>query len=110
VLRVPLKVIDDKRARRAARTLLVLLPARTTVAYGEKWRCAGWLSCRRALRQTRVACLIPGYLRCRHLAVMQRATLPRRRRRLHIAGPLYSLKHTFEDSLDNEHCQPSVAA
>ncbi len=111
-LRVPLRVETINSQDAPHGTLLVLLPRETEVAYGERVEVRGLITLPDAFEtDTGRVFDYPGYLRVRGIsAVMQRATLRAQEPAgLTVLGPLYSLKHVFEDSLEQNIAEPEVS-
>jgi len=111
-LRVPLKVETINGQDAPHGTLLVLLPRETTVAYGERLEVRGLVVLPQAFEtDTGRVFDYPGYLRVRGIsAVMERATLRAQEPAgLTVLGPLYALKHTFEESLNLNIAEPEVS-
>ncbi len=111
-LRVPLKVETINSQDAPHGTLLVLLPRETEVAYGEKLEVRGLIALPESFEtDTGRVFDYPGYLRVRGIsAVMQRATLRAQEPAgMTVLGPLYSLKHVFERSLEHNIAEPEVS-
>ena len=111
-LRVPLKVETINGQDAPHGKLLVLLPRESEVAYGERLEVRGLIALPESFEtDTGRVFDYQGYLRVRGIsAVMSRAMLRAQEPAgLTVLGPLYSLKHVFEDSLEQNIAEPEVS-
>lgn len=111
-LRVPVKVETINSQDAPHGTLLVLLPRESEVAYGERVEVRGLVVLPEAFEtETGRVFDYPGYLRVRGVsATMLRAELRSQEPAgITLLGPLYSLKHMFEESLEQNIAEPEVS-
>jgi competence protein ComEC len=111
-VRVPVKVrtVNGQDAPRG--TLLALLPRETELAYGERVEVRGLIKLPESFEtDTGRVFDYPGYLRVRGIsAVMGRAELRSSEPAgFTLLGPLYALKHVFEESLEQSIDEPEVS-